>query len=306
MKANHIYYSCILSLFLIIPTWAQNLCTSDDISKMDVSGCTCPSDFPSPPSNLVCKGNSMDCPITCNQSPPSPLVPRAQLSQCESGCVNANFRCNGCYIWFSSLCRCLRDFQAGSQTNCVASPVIPPGSPKPGQPASWVLLHTGDLITTTQLIPGILQLDTATDIDGGFRLGQDTLKNKGIRSTGTLAMNSVTTRSEEQIHIHVCDWPNSPLRDIIDGLDVNKYQTSQSVPLGALHKANAAVNCRVSPNTGVDVNVSRDIVNWLKQYQGSNDCAQYNVGAGVITDSRDLSWSCIVTGERAAENLFCP
>jgi hypothetical protein len=162
------------------------------------------------------------------------------------------------------------------------------------------------LITTTQLIPGILQLDTAPDIDGGFRLGQDTLSTQGIRSTGTLAMNSVSTRSEEQIHIHVCDYPGSPLRDIIDGLDVNKYKSSQPVDLSALHKSNAAMNCRVAPNPGVDVNTGRDVVEWLKQYQGSNNCAQYNVGAGFITDSNDNSWACVVTGARAAENLFCP
>jgi len=248
----------------------------------------------------------MTCPITCNPSPPSPVVPRAELSQCGSGCVNANSKCNGCYIWFSSLCRCLRDFQFGFQTDCKASPDIGTGLPQPQQPPSWVLLRTGDLITTTQLIPGILQLNTAPDIDGGFRLGQNTLNDQQIRGTGTLAMNGVSTRSEEQIHIHVCDYPGSPLRDILDGLDVNKYKTSQSVPLGALHKPNAAMNCRVSPNQGVDINMARDITDWLKQYHGSNDCAQYNVGAGVITDSSDYSWACVVTGARAAENLFCP
>jgi hypothetical protein len=306
MKIYQNYYSFIISLFLVIPIWAQNLCTSDDIAKMDVSGCRCPSDFPSPPNNLICNGNSMDCPITCNPSPPSPVVPRAQLSQCGSGCVNVNSRCNGCYIWFSSLCRCLRDFQAGSQTDCLASPDIPPGPPKPHQPPSWVLLRTGDLITTTQLIPGILQLDTAPDFDGGFRLGQDVLNSQGIRSTGTLAMNSVSTRSEEQIHIHVCDYPGSPLRGIIDGLDVNKYKSSQPVPLAALHKSDAAMNCRVSPKSGVDVNTGRDVIDWLNQYKGQKDCAQYNVGAGVITDSNDNSWACVVIGARAAENLFCP
>lgn len=151
-----------------------------------------------------------------------------------------------------------------------------------------------------------MQLGTAADVDGGFRLGQDTLSSQGIRDTGTLAMNSMSTRSEDQIHIHVCDWPGSPLRDVIDGLDVNKYRTSQPVDLSGLHKSNSKMNCRVSPNTGVDVNVARDVLDWLKQYQGSSDCAQYNVGAGVITDSNDYSWACIVTGSRAAENLFCP
>ncbi|CAG7916576.1 unnamed protein product [Penicillium olsonii] len=299
------YYSSVFFL-LIAPIWAQLPCTSVDISNMDVSSCICPSNFPSPPSSLICQGNSIDCPITCNPSPPSPVVPRAQLSQCYSGCVEPNSECNGCYIWFSSLCRCLQAFQSGSQTDCIASPVIGQGAPQPHQSPSWVVLGSGNLITTTQLIPGILQLQTAADIDGGFRLGQDTINAQQARDSLALAMNSVSTRSEEQIHIHLCDSTNSGIRGILDQLDRNKYRTSQSVPLAALHKSNSAMNCRVSPNSGVDINMGRDVVEWLKQYQGSNDCAQYDVGAGVITDSSDYTWACVTTGHRAAENLFCP
>lgn len=304
-SSNMKYYSVVLSL-LIAPVWAQNLCTSDDIAKMDVSSCTCPSDFPSPASALICNGNSIDCPITCSSSPPSPIIPRAQLSQCYSGCISPNSRCNGCYIWFSSLCRCIQAFQAGSHTDCIASPVIGQGPPLPQQSPSWVVLGSGNLITTTQLIPGILQLQTANDIDGGFRLGQDTINSQQARDSLALAMNSVSTRSEEQIHIHLCDSTKTGLTDILNQLDRNLYRTSKPVPLGALHKPTAAMNCRVSPNSGVDINMGRDIVEWLSQFHGPADCAQYNVGAGVITDSSDYTWACVVTGHSAAESLFCP
>ncbi|KAJ5793747.1 hypothetical protein N7457_000346 [Penicillium paradoxum] len=286
-----------------------NLCTSDDIAKMDVSGCTCPSTFPPNPKDLVCVGKSTPCPINCSPSPPpSPVVPRSELSQCYSGCVNANSQCNGCYIWFSSLCRCIRSFQAGSQTDCIASPSIGTGPPLPNQSPSWVVLATGDLITTTQLIPGILQLGSAVDVDGGFRLGQNTLRNRSIRDTGTLAMNSVSARSEDQIHIHICDKQSIPLRGIIDNLDPNKYKTTTSVDLSNYPRPNAAMSCRVSPNKGEDVNVGRDIVTWLQQYTSQttkDSCAQYDVGAGVITDKNGFSWACITTGPRAAESLFC-
>ncbi|CAG7977581.1 unnamed protein product [Penicillium salamii] len=162
------------------------------------------------------------------------------------------------------------------------------------------------LPTTTQLIPGILQLQTAIDIDGGFRLGQDTINSQQARDSLALAMNSVSTRSEEQIHIHLCDSTKTGITGILDQLDRNMHRTSKPVPLGALHKPTAAMNCRVSPNSGVDINMGRDIVEWLSQFHGPADCAQYNVGAGVITDSSDYTWACVVTGYSAAESLFCP
>lgn len=327
MKISEHCVPFIVTLFLVTPIFGQetlnvtdntgdglvsivqggpNLCTSDDIAKMNVRGCTCPSTFPQPPSNLVCVTPSGQCPINCNPPPPpSPVIPRAELSQCYSGCVDANFECNGCYIWFSSLCRCIQDFQAGTQTTCIASPSIGVGPPQPNQSPSWVVLGGGDLITTTDLIPGILQLSSAADVDGGFRLGQDTLNNRGIRGTGTLAINSVSTRSEEQIHIHVCDHPGSAVRGILDELRRDDYKTTSSVDLSALPEPSAAMSCRASPNRGEDINMGRDIVDWLTQYAGTTTCAQYDVGAGVIVDSNDHSWACITTGHRASERLFC-
>lgn len=38
-----------------------------------------------------------------------------------------------------------------------------------------MVTNQDDLITKTQLLPGILELQTADDPDGGFRLGQDTV-----------------------------------------------------------------------------------------------------------------------------------
>ncbi|KGO45169.1 hypothetical protein PEX1_000080 [Penicillium expansum] len=327
MKFSEDCVPFIVPLFLVTPIFGQetlnatnvtgdnlvsiaqggpNLCTSADITKMDVSGCTCPSTFPSSPTDLVCVTPSGQCPITCNPPPPpSPVIPRSELSQCYSGCVDANSECNGCYIWFSSLCRCIRAFQAGTPTTCIASPSIGAGPPQPNQSPSWVVLGGGDLITTTDLIPGILQLNSAADVDGGFRLGQDTLNNRGIRDTGTLAINSVSTRSEEQIHIHVCNNPGSTVRGILDKLHRDSFNTTSSVDLSALPKPSAAMSCRASHNRGEDINIGRDIVNWLTQYAGTTTCAQYDVGAGVIVDSNGYAWACITTGHRAAENLFC-
>lgn len=118
-------------------------------------------------------------------------------------------------------------------------------------------------------------------------------------------MNSVSTRSEEQIHIHICDKSNIPLRGVIDNLDPAKYKTTTAVDLSSYPRPNAAMSCRVSPNKDEDINVGRDITTWLSQFAGKTDCAQYDVGAGVITDKNGFSWACITTGPRAAESMFC-
>ncbi|KAK9371940.1 uncharacterized protein V1513DRAFT_285974 [Lipomyces chichibuensis] len=44
-------------------------------------------------------------------------------------------------------------------------------------------------------------------------------------------MNSVATRSEEQVHIHVCDNPASKIRDKLSSLWRDNYRTLQSVHL---------------------------------------------------------------------------
>ncbi|KAJ5771364.1 uncharacterized protein N7511_003415 [Penicillium nucicola] len=288
---------------------------------MDVSACMCPTSFPSPASALTCfpKGplTPQPCPRTCNPAPPSsPVTPRAQLNTCYSGCVDENDNCNGCYVWFHSLCGCIHDFQSPHGTTCISS-ASPPNPPiTPGQPWNpvWMVLSLGDLITTTELIPGILSLGSAVDPDGGFRLGQDTLRNtfpgqKYNRLTGTLAMNSVATRSEEQVHIHLCFSQFSGVRGILDGLTRTNYFNLAWVDLSNIHKPDAPyMYCRASSNQGQDINVSRaisDYLDYLTAQFGPDNCAQYTVGAGVITDSQDYSWACVTVGSRAAETIFC-
>ncbi|OQD82161.1 hypothetical protein PENANT_c023G11824 [Penicillium antarcticum] len=177
-----------------------------------------------------------------------------------------------------------------------------------------MVLSRGDLITTTELIPGILSLNSADDPDGGFWLGQDTLRNKFSgqkydRSTGTLAMNSVATRSEEQVHIHLCFSQFSVVRSILDYLTRSDYLNLARVDLADLKRPDAPeMYCRASTNTGGDINMSRVISEYLDHLTnifGSDNCAQYNVGAGVLTDSNDYSWACVTVSSRAAERIFC-
>ncbi|KAK9242115.1 hypothetical protein V1506DRAFT_548545 [Lipomyces tetrasporus] len=266
---------------------------------MDVIGCDCPSQFP-PATSLTCTGPSQLCTQTCG-NPQMTIQSRAMLTQCGQGCITANSNCNGCYLWFHSLCSCIRDLQHGSTTTgCMSSGNLNPGHPN--QPV-WMLLNARDLITTTQQLPGILQLNNARDPDGGWRLGQQTYN----RARGSLAMNSVATRSEEQVHIHVCDIPASKIRDKLSSLWRGNYATVQSVPLTTAEgfKPGSEMSCRVSPNNGAVIDMARDIDRYLGSLVTPQSCAAYYVGAGVITDANDYTWACVTTGTRSAEELFC-
>ncbi|KAK9327448.1 hypothetical protein V1520DRAFT_283414 [Lipomyces starkeyi] len=285
-------------------------CTSDDITNMDVSGCDCPSQFPSPVTDLTCIGPAQVCSQTCG-NPQMTIQSRSQLTQCGQGCITANSECNGCYIWFHSLCSCIRDLQhASTTTGCSPSENLHPGHPN--QPI-WMLLNAGDLITTTQLLPGILQLNNAPDPDGGWRLGQRVLQQGHSGQTynrvrGSLAMNSVATRSEEQVHIHVCDNPVSKIRDKLSSLWRGNYGTLQPVPLTTAEgfRPGSEMSCRVSPNSGAVIDMARDISGYIGSLVAPPaSCAAYYVGAGVITDANDYTWACVTTGTRSAEELFC-
>ncbi|CAI7578826.1 unnamed protein product [Penicillium palitans] len=75
----------------------------------------------------------------------------------------------------------------------------------------------------------------------------------------TLAINSVSTRSEEQIHVYVGDHPGSPARGILDKLHRENPKITSSVNLSALPKPSAAMSCQAPPNKG------RGIVDRLTQ-----------------------------------------
>lgn len=142
MKIHYESYLAPIIWLLVLstPISAQlPLCTSDDINNMDVHGCTCPTEFPQPAQALTCFPNGplnpQACPIACGLSPPnSPVTPRAQLNTCYSGCVDDNDNCNGCYIWFHSLCGCIHDFQSAHGTTCISSSSLPSPPITPGQP----------------------------------------------------------------------------------------------------------------------------------------------------------------------------
>lgn len=293
------FESAILALMLVRPMFTSAaICSSDAISKMDViTGCDCATSFPST--------NCGDCPLhSCGPSK-KVITPKGKLFTCNDGCVDSNNGCDACFLWFNSLCTCIHRLENGDNTDCISSEDLAHG---PLNHAIWMLLNSQTLITTTKLVPGILELDQVTDSDGGFRLGQEVLRQSKTfsRASGALALNSVATRNQEQIHIHVCDNPTSKLRSVLSTLKRTDYSALSSITLPNF-PSGSAMSCRISPTQDAIIDVARDINNYLQHTvaKAPQSCDQYYVGAGVITDQHDYSWSCVTTGTTSAEDLFC-
>lgn len=222
----------------------------------------------------------------------------AELNTCGAGCIDANNECNACYIWFSSLCGCIQELQEQKQTSCIPSTQI---TPNQKTPPVWIVNAAHDLMTTTYLVPGILQLDEIPNYWVGFNLGQNTVRNS-YKNAGTLALNSVASRTEEQIHIHLCNNGNSNVRGILNGLDHAKYKTLTPVDLAKV-KPGSAMECRVASGSGTNIDQGMDIINYVKNL-GFSDCARYHVGSGYMVDKNGFAWSCITTAGSAQE-IFC-
>lgn len=294
------FKAAIIALVVALPMGTSAaICSSDQISRMDVAtGCDCATSFPST--------NCGFCPLQPCGSPQTVITPKGQLKKCDHGCVTSNDECDDCYLWFNSLCSCVKRLENGDQTDCIASEDLSHGPPN--HPV-WMLLNSRTLITTTKLVPGILELDQVTDSDGGFRLGQQVLQQniKFSRATGALALNSVGTRKEEQIHIHVCQKKKSKLRNFLSTLKPSDYYKLKPVTLPTTFKQGSEMSCRASSVPGAIIDVARDVNNYLQSTvaKAPQSCDKYYVGAGVITDSNDYSWSCVTTGTRSTEELFC-
>lgn len=294
LALNPLFIIAVLFLALIKNTEAVQ-CTADQISSLSVNGCDCQK-----------HGGAVDCPLMAPQcgaaQHPNEVVKISRFNGGQilwgEGCIDANFGCNGCYLWFSSLCQCLKAPAGG---DCTRTMPLIAGNP------IWALLSKtapSGLITTSQKLPGILQLDQAPEPDAGWQIGQFALRNPDTqhvtytRDRGALAMNSVATRTEEQIHIHVCDNPTSNLRTVLSTLQRSKY-TAALAPVPSL-----PLMCQVAQFSGTNIEVAPKIFDHLKTL-ASYDCDRNRVGAGLITDIKDYSWACVTTGNTGAEELFC-
>jgi hypothetical protein len=238
-------------------------CHSDWIQNDDLHNCDC-----DPGSATTCQNCDLG---GCNGIP---LTSTSQLkkSHCYEGCTEANWGCNSCFLWFESVCNCV---QTG---NCKSS-----------SSGLWIRLNK-ELLSTTQRVPGILELTSEEPWDWG-----QTLYDRG---TQALVINSVKTRKQEQIHFHICDGklqPGAP-KFILGALDYQKFQKPTQVP-GHPHWLCRVESAKDTPISGVTADIRT-------QTATGGPCSKL-VGAAVLVDSHDRTWTCLTTGIESTQGIFC-
>ncbi|KAJ5907360.1 hypothetical protein N7495_000042 [Penicillium taxi] len=279
---NTIGRSLILSILILLPwkTGAVTVtCGTADISSNSVGNCECAPSF------------SEDGCGACTDPFCGDAKLKGKLAVCNAGCVQQNLNCSACGLYFGSVCRCLK------------------GAPGCSNNGDWWLLNSHDLISTTKRVPGIVQLGSDNT---GWQLGQTLLAWTGIslstgtatRKTGTLAVNSVKQRDEEQIHIHVCNRPNNQLRDYLSTkVRPDQFQSLKPLETSFPEFPTKSVLCQASQTKGDNhVDVAGITADHLNKAKG---CDESQVGAGLITDTNDYSWVCITTGYQSGGQLFC-
>ncbi|OKO89222.1 hypothetical protein PENSUB_13857 [Penicillium subrubescens] len=240
----------------------DNHCHSDWIQNNNLTKCDCDQ------GSATCQQCDLG---TCNNTP---LTSTSKLKQsyCNEGCAEANWGCDSCYLWFNSVCNCVR------HKNCPSSPS-----------GLWIRLND-ELLSTTQRVPGILELTSEEPWDWGQTLYD--------RETQALVINSVKSRKQEQIHFHICDGKlqvGDP-KFVLGALNYADYQAPASVP-GHPHWL-----CRVQSAKDVPISGVTDDIRTLTANGGP--CSKL-VGAAVLMDSHDRTWACLTTGIESTQGSFC-
>lgn len=249
-----------------------NYCTSEQISSMDVDNCTCR------PFGTKCYSK---CPV-CNV----PVLNATKFTtQCDIGCVTQEAECEGCGIWFDSLCWCLQNPHR-CNTNGDVSPFSKP---------IWVHLESqqamkDDLITTNELSTGILDMEK-TQIK--FNKGWIFAQTEYNPVTQALALNSYRVRTQEQIHIHLCNRSTT----FPGALSLETPNFSNTLrPL----VQDPSTSCVTVPPTGMLRTFANNIADFLRK----SSCKEL-VGAGIIQDTKGNTWGCVTTISGGPLGVFC-
>lgn len=276
------FISTIMALMFTLPSYTIGQpppCLTNNLVNNQVAQCACAEQYT--------EKNCHQCvDPQCTTAPLS-----AHLNSCN-GCTNDDITCGtACSLYFTGLCHCLKGIGHGCQNN-----------------GKWWLLNSHFIITSQDKIAGILQLGFD---NGGWAFGQSLLKGgvsqngKNIqRDTGTLSVNSVTVRDQDQIHIHVCYNQNSGLRNYLTSLNKGDYVNLKRISMAFTGFPSDTILCQASQSQGAsDINVASITANYVN---GRTQCYKDDIGAGLITDKNDYSWVCLTTTRSAsAEQLLC-
>lgn len=263
----------------------DTMCTTADISGQNVSKCKC---WPRTKGN-TCKKT---CTGLCYQ------VDRT-TKDCDVGCKDIqNGPCKGCGIWYHTLCDCLQD---------VANPnkCVPSFAPSPGGKHPWVHLKTADpkkprehdLITTTEIIPGILDMTNAPSqfYEDAWIFAQ----NQWDGGSQALAMNPWRVRTEEQVHIHMCKL-NPNIRATLTA------ETAKSEKHLVKLEKESTLWCYAARKNDKITNFVSVLSEFIEQESKKKGgvCREL-VGAGMMQDDNGRTWACATTTWHGPLPYFC-
>lgn len=236
--------------------------------------------------NCGCRSGINDCRRCISQSG---ALLNVGLIACNTVCGSDNRECHGCDIWYGGVCECLKSYPLpNTVAGCYGN--TPWQGPGNGLPPVWILRNSANLISSTVLNTGIENLNQMPVNNEGWLLGLAHINT----ATQALAMNSVNTRTRNEIHIHLCNKNNA----------VSSYLGTQAASPNFAPFAIPGTTtsyCKTTQN-GMPITPSSDFVNWVAQ----NPSANINtLGIGVLTDTHNnYIWTCISTSG-VAEFIFC-
>lgn len=253
-------------------------CNSTQIINMDMTGCECRGQ------QTGCTGkDSTDCSV-CNG-----LSAIKNVTSCDGGCTDKESSCQGCGLWFHSLCDCLKNPQWCTVTSAAI---------KKNDSPIWVLLSqpgASENLTTTNLrVSGILDTyEKPKFFDAGWAFSQSVYKAQDQ----ALAMNSVRVRTHEQIHTHICRRND----DLYDKLASEHIKNFNSVNMTRL-ESDPELYCVAVQNGGIVQDFSSALGRFFEAHP--HTCKE-RIGAGILQDKYKNTWACATNSSSGPLGKFC-
>lgn len=244
-------------------------CNRNEIHTMNLAGCRC-------------QGHRTGCAPDCHTC--GFKIDKRHTKSCDPGCTDNDANCEGCGLLFSTLCDCLK-----GPSGCIHT-----GTVKPNGGPIWVLTPKGEpLVTTTDLLPGILEM--AKD-PSRYEEGWDFAQEHYNPREQALALNSVRSRTHEQFHIHICKKPGKTDRALAI------LETAKHNPTKHLIEVGKDLYCMTVEKGNGPV---KGFVAAIQEFLKKGTVCDGLAGAGIIRDSHENLWACVSGNSAGPLAEFC-
>lgn len=292
--AHHIMMQVIRVLFTLLPALASlaqaanpkpsptpkpTPCNVNNIRFMDVASCTC-----EPHHTTSAKPGCNTC---------GWQIKERHTWSCIPGCVESDWDAQGCGLYFSTLCDCLKG-------GCKHT-----GQIKKDGDMIWVLTPKGEkLVTTSDKIAGIKEM---VDDHKKYNSGWDFAQDNYLPGTQALALNSLRSRTHEQIHIHVCTKPDSQkdprALKILSHAALNP--TNRLLEVKGTDPDKPLYCMSVEQPKGGGVGRIEYFATALHNFFQEGKICEGLTGAGIIRDYRNVTWACATGNKDGPLAEFC-